>query len=258
MDLMVGMSVGMSKPTRLSEFVIQHIQEGKRMNAFFVSSCAAVAVASAASAGFTGFTAEKIVTAAGNSQYSVFANFDSAGLPSGKSWVFLNVYNYQGVSGSMNAIHQDAAEDVDGNPTSSWSASANLLGATARDNDSWVSASGSGTSAGADASLDPSFNNTIFDRIVGSGGGAGWFDATPGTQNLVAAGGASGFRIKLIQFVRSGNEAGGVAQYTGSMSITYKVQDSAAPLTGTGTFSVPAPGAVALAGLAGLMGRRRR
>ncbi|MEY4182674.1 MAG: hypothetical protein RLZZ217_1300, partial [Planctomycetota bacterium] len=46
------------------------------MNAFFVSSCAAVAVASAASAGFTGFTAEKIVTAAGNSQYSVFANFD--------------------------------------------------------------------------------------------------------------------------------------------------------------------------------------
>jgi hypothetical protein len=229
------------------------------MNAFFVSSCAAVAVASAASAGFTGFTAEKIVTTAGNSQYSVFANFDSAGLPSGKSWVFLNVYNYQGVSGSMNAIHQDAAEDVDGNPTSSWSATANLLGATARDNDSWVSASGSGTSAGADASLDPSFNNTIFDRIVGSGGGAGWFDATPGTQNLVAAGGASGFRIKLIQFVRAGND-NNLGLYTGSLSITYKVQDSAAPLTGTGTFSVgvPAPGAVALAGLAGLMGRRRR
>jgi MYXO-CTERM domain-containing protein len=38
------------------------------------------------------------------------------------------------------------------------------------------------------------------------------------------------------------------------------VQDTATPLTGTGTFSVgvPAPGAVALAGLAGLMGRRRR
>ncbi|MEY4535222.1 MAG: hypothetical protein RLZZ246_1540, partial [Planctomycetota bacterium] len=192
-------------------------------------------------------------------QYSVFANFDSAGLPSGKSWVFLNVYNYQGVAGSMNAIHQDAAEDADGNPTSSWSASVNLLGTVARDNDSWVTASGSGTSAGSDASLDPSFNNTIFDRIVGSGGGAGWFDATPGTQNLIAAGGASGFRIKLIQFVRAGND-NNLGLYTGSMSITYKVQDSAAPLTGTGTFSVgvPAPGAVALAGLAGLMGRRRR
>jgi MYXO-CTERM domain-containing protein len=222
-----------------------------------VSLSIALVATSASHAGFTGFTTDRVITAAGNTQYSVFANFDSAGLPSGKSWVFLNVYNYQGVAGSMNAIHQDAAEDVDGNPTSSWSAAANLLGATARDNDSWVTASGSGTSAGADASLDPSFNNTIFDRIVGSGGGAGWFDATPGTQNLVAAGGVSGFRIKLIQFVRAGND-NFLGLYTGSMSITYKVQDSSAPLSGSGSFTIPAPGAVALAGLAGLMGRRRR
>jgi hypothetical protein len=172
--------------------------------------------------------------------------------------VFLNAYNYQGVSGSMNARHQDAAEDLDGNPTSSWSATANLLGTAARDNDSWVSASGSGTSAGADASLDPSFNNTVFDRIVGSGGGAGWFDVTPGTQNLVAAGGTSGFRIKLIQIVRTGND-NLQGDYVGSMFITYKVQDTSAPLTGSGSFNlVPAPGAIALAGLAGLTGRRRR
>ncbi|MEY4181621.1 MAG: hypothetical protein RLZZ217_247 [Planctomycetota bacterium] len=63
-------------------------------------ACAAISLTMGADAGFTGFTVEKIVTAAGNSQYSVFANFDSAGLPSGKSWVFLNVYNYQGVAGS--------------------------------------------------------------------------------------------------------------------------------------------------------------
>jgi MYXO-CTERM domain-containing protein len=229
------------------------------MNAYFVSSVAAVVAASAASAGFTGYTVDRVVTAAGNTQYSVFANFDSVGLPSGKSWVFLNAYNYQGLSGSMNARHQDAAEDADGNPTSSWSASVNLLGTAARDNDSWVTASGSGTSAGADASLDPSFNNTVFDRIVGSGGGAGWFDATPGTQNLVAAGGASGFRIKLIQIVRTGDD-NNTGLYTASMLISYKVQDSATPQTGSGTFSiaVPAPGAIALAGLAGLTGRRRR
>jgi hypothetical protein len=223
-----------------------------------VSLSIVMAATTASHAGFTGFTSERLVTAAGNTQYSVYANFDSVGLPSGKSWVFLNAYNYQGVSGSMNARHQDAAEDVDGNPTSSWSASANLLGATARDNDSWVSASGSGTSAGADASLDPSFNNTVFDRIVGSGGGAGWFDATPGNQNLVAAGGASGFRIKLIQIVRTGND-NLQGDYVGSMFITYKVQDTSAPLAGSGSFNlVPAPGAVALAGLAGLTGRRRR
>jgi MYXO-CTERM domain-containing protein len=222
-----------------------------------VSLSIVMASTTASHAGFTGFTSERLVTAAGNTQYSVYANFDSVGLPSGKSWVFLNAYNCQGVSGSMNARHQDAAEDVDGNPTSSWSASANLFGATARDNDSWVTASGSGTSAGADASLDPSFNNTVFDRITGSGGGAGWFDATPGTQNLVAAGGASGFRIKLIQFVRAGND-NSTGLYTGSMFITYKVQDNAAPLTGSGSFTIPAPGAIALAGLAGLTGRRRR
>ncbi len=222
-----------------------------------VSLAMTLAATSACYAGFTGFTTDRVVTAAGNSQYSVFANFDSTGLPSGKSWVFLNAFNYQRVAGSMNAIHQDAAQDVDGNPTCSWSASANLLGATARDNDSWVSASGSGTSAAGDVGcsyVDPSNCSDLPN-------GASWCDATPGTQNLVAAGGASGFRIKLIQFVRAGNEAGGVAAYTGSMSITYKVQDSSAPLTGTGTFStvpVPAPGAVALAGLAGLMGRRRR
>jgi LPXTG-motif cell wall-anchored protein len=37
------------------------------------------------------------------------------------------------------------------------------------------------------------------------------------------------------------------------------VQDTSAPLTGSGSFNlVPAPGAIALAGLAGLTGRRRR
>jgi hypothetical protein len=200
-------------------------------------ACAAISLSMGADAGFTGYTVERTVTAEGNSQYSVFANFDNVDLPAGKSWVFLNVYNYQGVAGSMNAIHQDAAEDDDGNPTSSWSATANLLGATARDNDSWVTASGSGTSADADASLDPSFNNTIFDRIVGSGGGAGWFDATPGTQNLVAAGGASGFRIKLIQFVRAGNDSL-QGDYVCSMVITYKVQNSFVPLTGTGSLTL--------------------
>ena len=231
------------------------------MNAYFVSSLAAVVAASAASAGFTSFTRDRVITAEGNTQYSIYANFDSVGLPSGKSWVFLNAFNYNGVSGSMNARHQDSAEDLDGNPTSSWSPSANLAGTVARNNDSWVTASGSGTSAGGDVSLDPSFNNTIFDRIVGSGGGAGWFDATPGTQNLVAAGGASGFRIKLIQIVRAGDDStNGMGEYFGSMTITYKVQDNSAPLSGSGQFSigVPAPGAIALAGLAGLTGRRRR
>ena len=223
-----------------------------------VSLSIALAATSASHAGFTVFTWDRVITAAGNTQYSIYANFNSVGLPSGKSWVFLNAYSYVNVQGSMQARHQDAAEDASGNPSSSWNPSVNLLGSAARDNDSWVSASGSGTSAGADASLDPGFNPSNGSSIPN---GAGWFDATPGAQNLVAAGGASGFRIKLIQIVRTGDDStNGMGNYTGSFSITYKVQDSSAPLTGSDQFTIPipAPGAVALAGLAGLTGRRRR
>ena len=61
-----------------------------------VSLSIVMASTTASHAGFTGFTRERVITAAGNTQYSVYANFDSVGLPSGKSWVFLNAYNYQG------------------------------------------------------------------------------------------------------------------------------------------------------------------
>ena len=215
---------------------------------------AAISLSMGADAGFTGYTVERTVTAEGNSQYSVFANFDSVGLPSGKSWVFLNAYNYQQVSGAMSARHQDAAEDFDGNPASSWNPSANLLGSVARENDSWVTASGLGTSSSGTSFY--CFNETVFDELVSVGNQGVWYDGTPGTQNLVAAGGASGFRMKLIQFVRTGID--NYDPYSATFQITYKVQDTATPLTGTGSFAVPAPGAVALAGLAGLMGRRRR
>ncbi|MDI9411525.1 MAG: hypothetical protein QM519_08325, partial [Bacteroidia bacterium] len=80
-----------------------------------------------------------MITTAGNTQYKVYANFNAANL------VFLGAFNWQILGGPLNARHQDAAEDADGNPSQSWSASANLLGSVARDNDSWVSASGSGT-----------------------------------------------------------------------------------------------------------------
>ncbi|MDI9410704.1 MAG: hypothetical protein QM519_04125, partial [Bacteroidia bacterium] len=104
-------------------------------------SMLAAAVASVASASFTGYTVDRVVTAAGNIQYKVYGNWSTNNL------VFLNAFNFTTQAGSMNARHQDAAEDLAGNPSQSWSASVNLLGAAARDNDSWVSASGSGTSA---------------------------------------------------------------------------------------------------------------
>ena len=73
------------------------------MNAFFVSSVAALVAASAASAGFTGFTADRVVLSNGNIQYKVYANFDNVGLPSGQSWVMLNAYSHAAVSGTIAA-----------------------------------------------------------------------------------------------------------------------------------------------------------
>jgi hypothetical protein len=217
------------------------------MTRFVLATVVASTLASAASANFTGFTVDRVITTAGNTQYKVYANFNAANL------VFLNAFSWQNTGAALNARHQDAAEDLAGNPSQSWNASVNLLGAAARDNDSWVSASGSGTSAGADASLDPGFNPSNGSSIPN---GAGWFDATPGTANVIGAGGASGYRMLLMQIVRNGSDAD--LEATFYLKNSFKVLGTTTALFGEGTFTIPAPGAMALLGLAGMAGRRRR
>jgi hypothetical protein len=212
-------------------------------------SCACtLALASTASATFTGFEVTRSITAAGNSQYKVYANFSAANL------VFLNAFNWQNLGSTLNARHQDAAEDLDGNPSQSWSASVNLLGSAARDNDSWVTASGSGTSAGADASLDPGFNPSNTGEIPN---GAGWFDATPGTGNAItAANPAGGYRMLIMQIVQSGSDCRG---FLFSLSVAYKVNGTSTALFGHGSVLVcPTPGALAGLLALGFTSRRRR
>jgi hypothetical protein len=211
-------------------------------------SCACtLALAPQTSANFTGYTVDRVITAAGNSQYKVYANFNAANL------VFLNAFNWQNTGIALNARHQDAAEDLDGNPSQSWSASVNLLGSAARDNDSWVTASGSGTSAGNDAALDPGFNPSNTGEIPN---GAGWFDATPGTVNLIGAGGASGYRMLIMQIVQSGSDCRG---FLFSLSVAYKVNGTSTALFGHGSvFVCPTPGALAGLLAVGFTTRRRR
>ena len=215
-----------------------------------LSACAALTAAGTAAAGvssFTGFTVERTITTDGNTQYKVFGNWNAPNL------VFLNLFNFNTNSGSMNARHQDAAEDALGNPSASWSASFNLLGANARENDSWVTASGSGTSAGNDTALDPSFDPSNASFIPAN---AGWYDNTPGSPNFIAAGGASGYRMLLLQVVRSGNDAGQVSVHTAELA--WKVAGTQNPSFGIGTFTLPAPGAMALLLTGGIASRRRR
>ncbi len=219
------------------------------MNAFFVSSVAVFAAASTATAGFTGFSADRVVLSNGNIQYKVYANFNDVGLPAGQSWVFLNAYSHATVSGTMNAVHQDFF--VQDGEVGTWQAGSSVSAAD-RDFDSWVTASGLATSSGWGTALDPGF--TSGGTVGDVNNGAGWYDATPGTANTVTGG-----RMLMMQIVRTlANDS----VYTANLSITYKVSNTSTPIQ-PGAFQysigpVPAPGAVALAGLAGLAGRRRR
>ena len=206
-------------------------------------------ITSSASAqnGFTGFTIVRTITAAGNTQYKISGNWSTA-----SSFTILNAFDFNvapGASGTMNARHQDAAEDAEGNPTQSWSANWNLLGTTARDNDSWVTMSGLGTSSGNDASLDPSFYPGDGQSFIPVGGG--WFDSTPGTQNLVG----TTLKCRVLQIARLSTNT---SVFTANMTLGYAAFGATTPLSGYGSFTIPAPGAMALLGLAGAFGRRRR
>jgi hypothetical protein len=208
----------------------------------------AAAVASVASAGFTGYSVQRTITAGGNIQYQVFANWDQSGL------VFLNAFNFATQSGTMNARHQDFFT-ADGE-VGTWQAGSSVSAAD-RGEDSWVTASGLATASGWGSALDPGFANggTVGDI----NNGAGWYDATPGSPNAIAAGGTQGgYRILLAQIVRNGSDADALATFY--LKNSFKLAGTTTALFSEGTFTigVPAPGAMALLGLAGMAGRRRR
>ena len=218
------------------------------IKSFVAGSMLAAAVASVASAGFTGYSVQRTVTAAGNIQYQIFANWDTANL------VFLNAFNFATQSGSMGARHQDTFT-ADGE-TGTWQAGP-AVSAADRADDSWVTASGSASSSGWGSALDPGFANG--GQIQNINNGAGWYDATPGTPNPISAGGTQGgYRILLAQIVRSGGVEDSLATFY--LRHAYKVAGTTTALFSDGTFTIgiPAPGALALLGVAGLAGRRRR
>ncbi len=217
------------------------------MTRFVLATVFASTLASAASASFTGYSVERVLTAGGNSRYSVYANFSASNL------VFLNAFSFVNVSGTMNARHQDFFT-ADGE-VGTWQAGSSVSAAD-RGEDSWVTASGSATSSGWGSALDPGFANggTVGDI----NNGAGWYDATPGTANNIPAGGTQGgYRMLLAQIVRSGNDEG-QPESVHSMQLAWKVAGTTTAIFGNGSFTIPAPGAMALLGLAGLAGRRRR
>ena len=210
-------------------------------------SCALLASASA-SAGFTGYSVQRTITAGGNSQYQVFANFDQSNL------VFLNAFSFVNVSGTMNARHQDFF--VADGEVGTWQAGSSVS-AVDRGEDSWVTASGLATSSGWGTALDPGFANGGAVRDINNG--AGWYDATPGSANAIQAGGPlGGYRILLMQVVRTGDDW--LACSLHSMQISWKLAGTTTAIFGNGSFYIgcPAPGAMSLLLAGGIAQRRRR
>jgi MYXO-CTERM domain-containing protein len=123
--------------------------------------------------------------------------------------------------------------------------------------DSWVTIGASGF-AGNDTDYSPTFLNAAtqpgISQIHGSSwsdSNDGWFDADPGSAE-------TGPVVLIAQFtvadVPGPGDAGNVS-FTGNVDY----QDGGGPLVfGSFSVSTPAPGALALLGLAGLAGTRRR
>ena len=109
------------------------------------------------------------------------------------------------------------------------------------------------TGAASSTSLDPSFGSGVFNSASPNiPAAAGWYTANPAVDILITGG-----KIKVMQFAVTHNDAG----WTGKVSVGYKLQGTTTALYAmnlTYSVGIPAPGAFALLGLAGLVSSRRR
>ena len=209
---------------------------------------AAALITSTASATFTSLTVESTFHAAtGRNVYSMWANFSVS------TDRILNVFDTMNISGSMNALHTDNAFgdiDTDGDGY------ADVYGATGGWSQTWNSTAGipsdSFVAIGTPGpvALDPGFTGPFVS--TGIANLSGWYDSTPGSNNLVGA----TLKVKVLQIARL---AAGETSYTGQFNIGYAAFGTTTPLfSGNVTYTLPTPGALALLGFAGLTARRRR
>ncbi len=235
-------------------------------------------ISSTAGAAFTGWTSE-MTTVGSRNVYKIYANFNSVGAGANASATrVLNVFDFAkadstpennqlaaGSSGVMNAVHNDnfigdIDSDGDGYPdvfgsVGTWGASTSDMSSTQSLTDSFVTMQNIGNGWGT--AFDPSFVTTygsLAGGIAPPNVNAGWYDATPGTQNLIG----TTLRVRLMQISRIAAEDNNL--YTANMTLGYAYLGSTIAQFGYGSFTIgqPAPGAIALLGLAGLVGRRRR
>ena len=212
---------------------------------------AAALITSTASAAFTSLTVETAFHAGtGRNVYSIFANFSLS------NDRILNCFDTFNVSGTMNALHTDNAFgdiDTDGDGY------ADVFGATGAWSQTWNSTAGIPSDSyvmigsPGPVALDPGFTGPYVSGSIANL--SGWYDSTPSSQNLAGA----TLKIKVMQIARL---AAGAVEYVGRLNVGYAAFGTTTPLfSGNVSYTlpgIPAPGALALLGLAGFVSRRRR
>ena len=237
------------------------------------AAIAGLAVSGIASAAFVNYSVvSTAVTNSGQSlvRHELFANFNGA------TDTVLNVFNFQASGGwaahssaAGGFWHKDNNSDSPGILSQSFGTWAPQLVGSATLNrpfDSFLLIGGTPAATNA-TTADPSWNaggNAAGWSMAQIPTGAsplyndlGWFNASPpNLQGRVGTAPNTATQVKLGQFMLSANDT---AFRTYTLRIAVNNATVSAPVFSDGSFTlVPAPGAIALLGLAGLTGRRRR
>jgi hypothetical protein len=233
-------------------------------------AAATLAATSAASATLTQWSV--VSTAVSNSgqnmiRYEVFATFNGA------TDTLLNVFNFGAVgSGQQDWYggfwHKDNSDYNGGVLSQTYGTWAPQLTGSSMQNrpfDSFLLIGGN--PAGTNSSnADPSWNSGGTGAHVGSSigwsradlvnnGTLGWFNSSPpNLQGRVGTAPNTATQVKIGQFMLSAGHE--IRTYT--LTAGYNNGAGGSVQFFTGNFVLPAPGAIALLGLAGLAGRRRR
>ncbi len=238
------------------------------MKTGMIAALAGLTVTGMASASFVGYfvTSTNVSNSGQNlTVYTVAARFNGA------TDTLLNAFNLGSTSGAgalSGFWHKDTADSATSNVLTqsggSWAPALTGSAVNNRPYDSYLTIGGQAAATNTSAA-DPSWNTGGNTSASGwnrpdlpNNGTLGWFNSSPPTlQGRVGnSPGLPTTDVRVAQFVLSANDS--VAR-TYHLEVGYNngVAGSAVQF-GTGSFSLPAPGAVAVLGLAGLAGRRRR
>ena len=227
---------------------------------FVASMALAAAVSSAASATFVQYVVTKTSTTNSGvalDVYNVFARFNGA------TDTLLNAFNFNRVDGSAtNMFYHKDNSDYNGGVLSqaygTWAPQLTGSASLNRPFDSFLVIGGNAAATNS-TNADPSWPAAGggWNRAdLPNGFNIGWFNSSPpNLQGRVGQVGNTATDVRVGQFVVGAGVDGG----TWNLKIGYNSGVSGAPVQfAETTFSLPAPGAIALLGLAGLAGRRRR